>query len=237
MLHFAASIMDTVKIVIPALPCDLTNYVNAIEAQGAEAAVKHCCQDFDINDFDGLILPGGIDIDPIWYGCINKSCGEINDELDKLQERYLKAFVEAKKPVLGICRGHQLVNVFFGGKLNQDISTKKYHARDILSGPDKFHIAEISGEDSWFKPIYGDKFEINSSHHQASEVLGEDLIVDLYSATGDRVIEGTHHRTLPIWTTQWHPERCRASKMHPDVVDGYKVLEFYIDKVREISFR
>lgn len=225
-------VMDTVKIVIPALPCDLTNYVNAVEASGGEAIVKHCCENFDIKDLDGLLLPGGIDIDPVWYGCINKSCGEIDDELDKLQEKYLQAFVEAKKPVLGICRGHQLVNVFFGGKLIQDIPTKQCHARDILSGPDKFHAAEICGEDSWFKPIYGEKFEINSSHHQASEILGEGLIVDLLSASGDNIIEGTHHRTLPIWTTQWHPERCRASAKHPLVVDGYKIFDFFLDKVR-----
>ena len=227
--------MSKVRIVIPVLPCDVTNYVNAVESNGGEAVVKNSSYGFEVEKYDGLLLPGGIDIDPRCYGCANLACGTINSALDDLQETFLRSFVEAGKPVLGICRGHQLVNVYFGGDLIQDIPSRKKHSRDIPVGTDKYHEAEVRGDSSWLKPFYGDRFHINSSHHQASGKLGEGLVVDLYSSVGDEVVEAAHHEKLPIWTTQWHPERCRASVEHPDVVDGYKVFGFFLGKVKELK--
>ena len=224
--------MRAIRIVIPVLPCNIDHYIDAMRALGAEPLVRTDAEGLDAGSFDGLLLPGGGDIDPACYGCENRACMMVSDALDDLQSAYLDAAVRAGKPVFGICRGHQLVNVYFGGTLIQDVGTARVHARDVLTGPDKRHEAAVSGPDSYLRPLYGDRFRINSSHHQAVDRLGEGMTADLYSV-GDHLIEAAHHRTKPVWTVQWHPERCFPSEEEPDLVDGRTVLRFFLDRVRE----
>ncbi len=228
--------MNPIRIAVPATTMVVDNYVRAIEAQGAVPLVKHSIEELDVNEFDALLLPGGGDINPARYGQEPDGCGTLEDALDDLQFAFIDAAVKAGKPILGICRGCQLTNVYFGGTLIQDIATSKKHARDnLLTGPDKHHDAIVTGTDSYLYPIYGEKFRINSSHHQVLDRLGEGIIVDLYSTDEDHLIEAAHHKTLPIWMTQWHPERCRPTDEQPDEVDGYKVFEFFISKIRSLN--
>ena len=113
---------NQLKIAIPVLDMPTANYENALRELGARPVViKEVC---DPQEYDGLLLPGGDDVDPARFGQeINGSLG-ISPELDALQFEVLDRFVKAGKPVLGICRGHQVINIYFGGDLIQDLGEK-----------------------------------------------------------------------------------------------------------------
>ena len=113
------------------------NYPKALNAMGVP--FRQIGMDFDVDEFDGLVLTGGADIHPRYYGEeINGSKG-INEELDAMQFHALEKFVQAKKPILGICRGHQVLTVAFGGKLIQHLPSSDRHARDKGSKVEKYH--------------------------------------------------------------------------------------------------
>ncbi len=102
--------------------------------------------------YDGLLIPGGVDINPSRYGQENRGSVMMMDELDELQFDILDAFVKNGKPILGICRGHQLINAYFGGTLIQHLPTAFRHSRK-LDEPDKVHRC-IAEEESWLSTVY-----------------------------------------------------------------------------------
>ena len=124
-------------------------YIDAVKAAGGEPTAI-CAPEID-TDYDGLILCGGGDIDPKYYGQGMNGTGKIDAERDAAEFPLLKAFLDAGKPVLGICRGLQLINVYFGGTLIQDIPEKELHTKkdnvDMLSF---FTSAFHSESFSWF---------------------------------------------------------------------------------------
>lgn len=149
----------------------------------------------DVSKCDGLILPGGVDINPALYGQKNTASKNVNKSLDKLQYTLLDKFVKAKKPVLGLCRGMQLINVYFGGTLKQDTKGHRgvTHTTTVASG-------------SWIYDIYKKKsMNVNSWHHQAVQKLGNNLVVTQRAKKGN-VVEALEHKTLPIYGVQYHPE-------------------------------
>lgn len=151
-----------------------------------------------------LLLPGGGDITPAFFGQADHGSLHIDTVLDILQLKALSRFVEGIKPVLGICKGLQVINVHFGGDLIQDIVTADNHK---WIGRDQFHhVYHCSlGRHDFFYQLYGMSALVNSAHHQAVNHLGNDLLP--VCRAGDSVIEGIMHRTLPILGVQWHPER------------------------------
>lgn len=217
--------MKELKIAVPALPwADIANYLNALSHLNAKGAVLYGIR--DASDYDGLLLPGGWDADPALYGQPNHACEGVNRELDKLQMRALDEFVKAGKPVLGICRGLQMIDIYFGGSLIQHISTASAHSRDEGVPEDKVHLSRaIKG--SFLERLYGDFFATNSSHHQAIAELGEGLEAVQWAEDG--VIEGIVHQTLPVWGVQWHPERMCFENARADTVDGSKVIEMFLN--------
>ena len=150
---------------------------------------------------DGLILPGGGDITPGFYGQENHGSRSIDTELDLLQIQALEFFIRAGKPVLGICKGMQLLNIYFGGTLTQDLRNSHDHQ---TSDGDLLHMSYVS-EDCVLSHLYGKEFVINSNHHQAVDKLGKNLKV--VQTSHDGIIEGFIHESLPIIGVQWHPER------------------------------
>ncbi|MCD8398324.1 MAG: gamma-glutamyl-gamma-aminobutyrate hydrolase family protein [Lachnospiraceae bacterium] len=192
------------RIAIPVFSYRPDNYVAVLKHLGAEPLVIGA---FDSAEhFDGLLLPGGCDVNPVWYGQPNLGSQGINDAEDDLQMKMLEEFIRAKKPVLGVCRGMQLINVYFGGSLVQNIAERDTHngdgARDCLHGA-------VASKDSWLAHLYGEHVYVNSHHHQAVDRLGDGIVLNQFAEDG--ILEGFTHRKYPIWAVQWHPERCGFS--------------------------
>ncbi len=200
------------------------NYQNALTALGAEWV---CTLDLDdIAGCDGLLLPGGGDVDPSFFNQENDGSKNIHMDLDMAQFAMLSEFSNAGKPVLGICRGHQVINVYFGGSLIQDLGAEGNitHQWTEETG-DKVH-PTTAATGSYIANLYGEAFATNSAHHQGLGDLGAGLVAVQWSADG--VNEAIAHESLPIYGTQWHPERMCFAKARPDTVDGSKVIAFFL---------
>lgn len=167
---------------------------------------------------DGLLISGGdFDIDPRRYGeKKRKECGPAAPERSKSEWLLLAAAIAAHKPVLGICGGCQLINVFFGGSLYQDIPTQKQnvlmhsqprpHARTShrVAVAAKTRLAAITGSAS---------LPVNSTHHQSVKIPGRGLLPSAVAPDG--VIEGIEAADGRfIVGVQWHPEYLIRLKPH-----------------------
>ncbi len=234
------------KVLIPEVHQDVTNYKNALTAVGirpfvvsitsipTKSPTQENCLDWEevsASDYDGLLLPGGCDICPDFYGEEDHGCKFVVKEMDTLQFRLLKDFVAAKKPVFGVCRGLQVINVFFGGTLIQDLPDASLHSSGSRVRGDLAHDCETA-PGCWLSGLYGEHFVHNSNHHQAIDRLGDGLIVDSRFPQ-DQVIEAIHHKELPIYAVQWHPERMCLAHSRSDTVDGLKIFRFFHDLCAE----
>lgn len=197
-------------------------YVNAVTGVGATAYAKYLPE---INtDYDGLILCGGNDIHPKYYNEPINGSINIDNERDALEFELLKAYIDLKKPVMGICRGFQLINIFFGGSLYQNIEEKALH----LGSPELYPTHNVRAtKDSIIGKTYGELLSVNSSHHQAIKTLGKNLKATAFWQ--DKYTEAYEHTTLPILGVQWHPEKMCFDMQRDDAVDGAKLFEYFID--------
>ncbi|MDE0699391.1 MAG: gamma-glutamyl-gamma-aminobutyrate hydrolase family protein [Acidimicrobiaceae bacterium] len=179
------------------------NYAKGVIAAGGLPV--HLPIDVDplliIDRLDGLLLTGGTDIEPSLYGAESETdIYPPEPERDDLELGLFKGAVHRQIPVLGICRGQQIVNVGAGGTLHQDVPPHSGvgHAVDA-------ELHEVTLEpDSILRELYGASVWVNSLHHQAVDTVGEDLRVTGWS--DDDVAEGLEHTSLPIVCVQWHPE-------------------------------
>lgn len=193
--------MNTIpkKIGIAGRKGQTANYENACIDLGLSPCTSLSLS--DLSSCDALILPGGGDITPGFYGQGVHGSRSIDTELDLLQIQALEYFIRVGRPVLGICKGMQLINIYFGGTLTQHIPTCDTH--QISEGDVLHHSFMI--RDCALSHLYGKEFIINSNHHQAVDQLGQGLTA--VQMSDDNIIEGFVHDTLPIIAVQWHPER------------------------------
>lgn len=198
------------------------NYINAVNNCGGIAIPQYCP---DISgEYDGLILCGGNDIDPKYYN--EKICGSVNidSNRDECEFELVKLFTKQKKPIMGICRGCQLLNVAFGGTLYQDIPNANEHCS--FSDYDILH-KTTARKDCFLYDMYGPQFYINSFHHQAIKTLGKDF--DIISTAFDGVtVEGILHNKLPVFGVQWHPERLCFEHKKENTADGAELFKYFI---------
>ena len=213
--------MERPRIAIPVLDRDVENYSDAVSAAGMVPVI---ITEPETEGFDGLLLPGGVDIDPARYGERMNGSRGIDRALDELQFAVLDEFVLKRKPVLGICRGHQLINVYFGGTLIQDIPTAGSHT-SVRPGCDRVHLCAAE-PGSWIEDLYGNCFASNSAHHQACGRMGKELILDA-CCNADGVAEALHHTGLPVFGVQFHPERMCLKHEREDAVNGLPVFSFF----------
>ncbi len=166
----------------------------------------------DIVDMlDGLVLQGGIDICPETYGHSLRDPAWAGDVIrDRYELALLRAFIAVRKPVLGICRGAQLINVCFGGTLVQDIPSMCAGAldhQDTLRYDRLMH--EVAFEPgSVLAGMYGGErsHQVTSIHHQCVDRLGEGLVVEARSPR-DGIVEAIRHEGPGfVLGVQWHPE-------------------------------
>ena len=201
------------------------NYERAIQAVGGRPEGGYC--PLVDTSCDGLLLCGGTDVDPSYFHQENKGSEGIDPERDTAEFDLIRAFVAAGKPILGICRGLQIINVALGGSLTQDLQPqlKTIHTHTPGSDVDKVHSVRAA-EDSFFAQTYGPLFAVNSSHHQAVDAIGDGLRPVLWSEGG--VIEGLEHTSLPILCVQFHPERMAFAKRREDTADGAPIFEKFL---------
>ena len=166
-------------------------YVKACQSVGIEAMVDF--QPKSIKDYDGLLIPGGGDIDPKWYGQENVCCQKMDAEKDEQTFATIKRFIENNKAILGICLGCQYLNVYFGGSLKQDISGHRNTVHDVIAKQDLFEY------------YLGKSFSVNSLHHQCVDNLGEGM--EIVAISSDGVIEAIESKAHKILGVQWHPEK------------------------------
>lgn len=186
-------------ILISCMTHDAVSYCLALKNAGFNPVVSNQIEDENL--FDGLLLPGGGDISPILYHRKNRGSRDICITEDIVQILLFHRFLEQKKPILGICKGMQLINVALGGNLIQDLPTHRLHA---YNEEDRYHITKaLSG--SILHSLYGNECITNSAHHQAINKLGDNLRITQYAHDG--VAEAIEHDSLPIIGVQWHPER------------------------------
>lgn len=194
---------------------DPVNYIRAVERAGGRPHAVYLPQSAD---YGGLILAGGGDIHPSLFG--QKNCGskDIDFSRDRAELALLDTFAAAGKPVLGICRGHQVVNVWAGGGIVQDLG--EHNAVHRWERGDKTHLAlACTGV---LCALYGPRLWVNSAHHQGVGPVGKGLRVTARSADG--IIEAMEHRTLPVFTTQFHPERMDG----PHTADGSVIFRWFV---------
>lgn len=162
-----------------------------------------------VERLDGIIITGGVDVDPSLYGEENTHSQGVNPERDAFEINLIKESKFRQVPILSICRGIQIMNLAFGGSLYQDIPTS---IKDALlhtraeDGTETYHQTILVGN-SVLKEIFNaDEIRTNSSHHQSIREPGEGLTVIAKAADG--VVEAVHcaddRCTIGV---QWHPER------------------------------
>ena len=156
---------------------------------------------------DGLLLPGGDDLNPALYGQTpSDKCGKPDDRRDRAEMKILEAFLPTNKPIFCVCRGLQLLNVFFGGTLHQDIkSIQSCRHSHFRSRAKSIHHAKLFPRTRLVKLLGTDLIKVNSLHHQAVDKLGPGLTVSAVSEDG--FIEGLEVFPHPYCVAvQWHPE-------------------------------
>lgn len=203
-------------------------YLNAIKNSGGELKMIETKEEIDnlIPNADGILLPGGADVNPVLYNEEKKEySGKPNDQKDDFEIYLIEKAMRKKIPILGICRGMQILNVKFGGTLYQDIGKDMENSLShdrFDDGPRSFLAHEVSiVEFSMLYKILGsDKVETNSLHHQGVKDLGKGLVATGF--TTDGLIEAFEMPSYPyLVAVQWHPEELTGNPMWKKLFDSF----------------
>lgn len=162
---------------------------------------------------DALLLPGGYDVASCYFQQPpHPNATTYAKGMDHLEFAMIDAFVKAKKPILGICRGMQTLNVYFKGTLCQDFATKTHeeepHVHPIKPCPNTI-----------FEQLLLPNSKVNSYHHQCVDELAPCLCLGALSK--DHRIEAFVHEEYPIMAIQWHPEKLEDDTILPYFFDVF----------------
>ena len=243
--------MNNPKIVISSgINQDIDNYINSVKKYGAEVIVVSPNEMNIIKDleFEGLVLTGGGDVSPSLYSDRMASsddniCFGTSIERDETEFALIKNAISDNKPILGICRGMQLLNVYFGGTLIQNLNLlhfeNMYKFKNNTTGQGNFDAKKYKDIESDFHHIFitlgsifatilgsGGLLKVNSRHHQG---IGHKELAKIFTASAysieDGIIEAYENREHSIIGVQFHPER---DKEHPKQV--LQIFENFVQK-------
>lgn len=176
---------------------------------------------------DGLLLSGGGDIDTSFFnGTPHPSISEVSKDRDQLEIALLKQALSDHKPVLGICRGMQVINVALGGTLITDIHDQ-YHTEINHQIPDEMgrdylaHEVDLQINSELGRIINQSRFAVNSFHHQTIQKLAPGLVVTARASDG--LIEAVEIAgdSFTLIGVQWHPECLLGHKIHQDLFKAF----------------
>lgn len=187
-------------------------YARALEGAGGCAVMLPYTKEIDVIDrfvslCDGFVFAGGKDVDPARYGEEKREvCGSTAQYRDEVEFLAFDRIFASGKPIIGICRGCQLINVALGGTLYQDLPSE--HGSDVvhrITDGTAYHEARTLAGAELMGIVGGDVITINSIHHQAIKRLGDGLVPTSHAPDG--IIESARHLTHPYLAIyQWHPE-------------------------------
>ena len=189
-----------------------------------------------LGEMDGFVMQGGHDIAPVTYNenPIGKWKGDAIRDTYEL--KILDFAIQNNKPVFGICRGFQLMNVYFGGSLYQDTITQRKNTNNHRSGElyDTIKHPILFKKDSFLDQIYHDVQNpfVNSVHHQAVKELGDGL--EVYAHSEDGLIEAFGYTKFPdgkVFGVQWHPEFSHT--LGKDVIDADLLFQSFLKHCRK----
>ncbi|MCF3109137.1 gamma-glutamyl-gamma-aminobutyrate hydrolase family protein [Niabella sp. CC-SYL272] len=190
------------------------NYVNWLKGTDPIEVITLSAELNNLNaaaSCDGIVLSGGIDLAPEYYsgktGYPNAP-EQFQEERDAFETAVFRQAQEQNTPVLGICRGMQLINCIYGGTLVQDLETKNEVHR-VANSQDKVHGIHIKPDSILHEALGSEHCAVNSAHHQAIGNLGWNLQITATAPDGvAEALERTETTGYPfLLCVQWHPER------------------------------
>ena len=194
-------------------------YVSALRAAGAEVIVVEPGQAVPA-DIDGICFSGGGDIAPERYGEVDAEnvCESIVPERDELELDAAKRALAADVPILGICRGFQLLNVALGGSLAMDVKGHQAKGDDVI----EHRVAAAAGS-KLARATSAEELRVNSRHHQAvtADRLAPALVPTVFYDGLVEAFESTKHRW--VVGVQWHPERA-----HECDADAVRIFDAFV---------
>ena len=191
----------------------MENYIGASEQSGFEV-ITDLSPNEAAKECDAILFSGGSDINPKLYGEELTLSEGIDDKRDNDEYEYLDAFNKVNKPIFGICRGIQIINVYFGGSLYQHIGDNH---------KDGSHNINVI-KNSFIDKAYPDGMRSNSSHHQAVKKMAPGFKISAISDEG--IIEAIECPEKNIYATQFHPERMTLKHLSENYSDGKNYFDF-----------
>ncbi len=215
-------------------------YVKALMTAGAtaeEIEPVHAAesQNLDLKAFDGVVFTGGEDVDPALYG-ERKKHATVNENhaRDEFEFRLLDGALSRRLPILGICRGLQMINVKFGGTLYQDLKSEtglEIDHKQAEPRPEPTHVVTLTDPQSQLAKAFEGSCRVNSLHHQAIKRLGRMLRATAHSEDGlVEAVESADDYPFLV-AVQWHPEEM----MERD--EQRRIFEQFLAKCREAASR
>lgn len=209
--------MEGVRIQISGVQGRTARYEAAVRRAGGCPMTNNCSQP-DLT-CGGLLLCGGGDLAPAWYGAADRGSGPPDLDRDRAELALVQAYLAAGRPILGICRGLQVLNVALGGTLIQDLGDT---LRPFHQGEQDLWHPICTAPGSLLHGLWGSSVLVNSAHHQAVDCLGEGLRRTAWSEGG--VTEAVEHSHLPVAAVQFHPER--LDRTGEDTADGAALFQW-----------
>lgn len=208
------------------IACDYANAV--MRAGGLPIIIPNGLKEEDLDllldRLDGLLLSGGSDVDPRLYNEEPSThCGPVFLKRDRMETELIRKAYARRMPILGICRGLQMLSSVFGGNMYQDLPSEKnvFHSSHVYTKQDAAHYVALTPNSAVYEIYETDSIGVNSYHHQSIRQVSENGTIVGVSADG--VIEavefsGGHPFTIGV---QWHPEMMSESAQQQKIFSAF----------------